>query len=749
MQVAPPRREKNPLMLHRTPLCLLLALTGAVYAQTATVSCWTETGLRKVLRETAPRGARAVRLSAARGETEWAQIVLRSTEAATARCSATPLMSATGATLPAACLVFHPAVYVHVSLPSGNAVRSPADWPEVLPVGDTATLPAGLNQSVYVQVRVPSDARPGLYRATISCVVAGQATFEIPLRLTVWPLTLPRTPTTRTSYYIWWDGLQKRFNLKPGTRQWREVMDRFFWFLVDHRLCPMSLPVDIHQGRPYLRDPRVNGVRLPYCGTDEELRETMRFVKRQGWQSRCFYYLYDEPPKRLWPEVWSVANRLHALDPLTPTLDTIQPDPALQGAVSIWCPNVENVYLSGEAITAARQRGEAVWWYTCCVPKAPYTTFLLDDDAIAPRLLFWSQPRYDLTGSLYVNTIHWGPEGNDIWAEAAVSPELQANNDGLIMYTGRGTSLADACPVTGVRLEMIRDGLEDVELLNLLRGEIIGAAQRQGRTDGPRLAQQHLAALAWQVMPDLRNCDRDPEHLLRLREQVARETLRLQRHPETLAEILGLRPRPFREGRQPVHSEKFCFALPGTPVIDGKLDEACWQEVAQANRPGLRTTITRFRNLTGRLWPSQETVVHWLYDKDFLYCAFRCGEPEVGKLAPLAEGGELSKADRVAVGLMPAGKPKWFVVTVDGAQFEGDLDKPLPVRQPQWQAKTHLDESGYTVELAFPRSLVMPALQPPFNLFRYAAPGDETLYMTGRFAHQDSPFEFGELVLQR
>ncbi|MEI6500898.1 MAG: hypothetical protein WCP21_07705, partial [Armatimonadota bacterium] len=124
-----------------------------------------------------------------------------------------------------------------------------------------------------------------------------------------------------------------------------------------------------------------------------------------------------------------------------------------------------------------------------------------------------------------------------------------------------------------------------------------------------------------------------------------------------------------------------------------------------------------------------------------------------GRLRALAAGGEFSQADRVAVGLMPVGDDgmrhqRWYVVTVDGTQLEGQPDKALPVSQPAWRAKVQQDEGGYTAEFAFPRSLLGTDLQPPFNLFRYAAPGGE-LYMTGRFAHRDSPMEFGELVFHR
>ena len=735
-------------MRHCFAVMLGLLALSAVSAGADGLQGWTQPGLVKVMRQDPPASEGELRLQAARGETEWGQIVLRASQTRQVRLRRPVLRDQRGRTLRPSSVTFHPAVYVHVSLPSGNAVKRPDYWPEVLPVAGTATVCADVNQPVYVELRVPPDATPGTYRGAIVCQ-SGKARLRVPVRLTVWPLTLPAIPTTRTSYYLWWEGLQKRFALKPDTPQWHTVMDRFFWFLVDHRLCPMSLPVDIHQGAPYLRDPRVNGVRLPYAGTDAELRETIAFVKRQGWLDRCFYYLYDEPPKSLWPEVWAAANRLHGLDPLTPTLDTIQPDSTLQGAVSIWCPNVESVCLSDEAIARARRRGEEVWWYTCCVPKHPYPTFLLDDDAIAPRLLFWSQPRYDLTGSLYINTIHWGPAGHDVWQEAAVSPELLANDDGLLLYSNdRGSGKPrpqDAVPVTGVRLEMIRDGLEDVELCNLLRAEIIRAARALGRPEPAALAQQHLAALASLIMPDLRHCDRDPQRLLALRRRVADETMRLQRDPRALEQLLRLQPRTIAEPVEPVADDKFAVATPGTPVVDGCLDDPVWERCSRENGPGCRTTITRFRNLTGRLWPCEQTLVRWVYDQDNLYCGFTCSEPDLAKPRPPAAGP--GGSDRVGVAVVIGGEQQWLMVTPDGKQLEGDVASPQPAAKPWWQARAQLAGDGYSVELALPRSRLGSG---PlcFNLFRYAAPGDETLYFTGRYSSKQNPFQWGLLQLQ-
>ena len=184
------------------------------------------------------------------------------------------------------------------------------------------------------------------------------------------------------------------------------------------------------------------------------------------------------------------------------------------------------------------------------------------------------------------------------------------------------------------------------------------------------------------------------------------------------------------------------------PTIDGKLDEPEWEAALQANAPGLRTLVTRFRNLAGRIWPSQTTSVLSLYDKNTIYFGWVCEEPDVKSLRFMAEAGKLDKVDRVAVGLVIQGKPRWFVVTADGAQFEGDLGDPQPLRRASWLARAQLETDGYTVELALPRALLDDPIRPAFNLFRHSAPGDETLYFVSRYGSKASPGQFGRLELR-
>ncbi len=170
-----------------------------------------------------------------------------------------------------------------------------------------------------------------------------------------------------------------------------------------------------------------------------------------------------------------------------------------------------------------------------------------------------------------------------------------------------------------------------------------------------------------------------------------------------------------------------------------------------------------------------------LHDDANLYFAFRCGEPEVAKLKPLAEQPELARVDRVAVALGVGGQERWFVVTLEGTRLEGSLQQPQPVRGGGWEAKTHLDADGYTVEMRLripptgsagledpqPSSAGFQPAQSSsatvttlggleartttpvtFNLFRFAAPGQETLYFTGRHSSKQSPSQLGTLELR-
>ena len=88
---------------------------------------------------------------------------------------------------------------------------------------------------------------------------------------------------------------------------------------------------------------------------------------------------------------------------------------------------------------------------------------------MAHRLLFWQQKRENIEGLLYWDTTWWNPASTqNPWADMATVKDINPNihGDGAILYPGKQVGVDG--PVSSIRLEMIRDGLEDFDYLTLV-----------------------------------------------------------------------------------------------------------------------------------------------------------------------------------------------------------------------------------------------------------------------------------------
>lgn len=121
--------------------------------------------------------------------------------------------------------------------------------------------------------------------------------------------------------------------------------------------------------------------------------------------------------------------------------------------------------------SAFGENGE-LWWYTCETPRNPSPTYHIEDELISSRLLSWMMYDYGVTGNLYWNAAlyAWRESafGNlilqDYYSTALRYPT--ANGDGFLLYPGRPYGIDG--PVGSVRLNSIRDGNEDYDLLYAL-----------------------------------------------------------------------------------------------------------------------------------------------------------------------------------------------------------------------------------------------------------------------------------------
>ncbi len=152
-----------------------------------------------------------------------------------------------------------------------------------------------------------------------------------------------------------------------------------------------------------------------------------------------------------------------------------------------WCPLLDKYNsessrgLYGETYKIATESGNTVtqnaekWWYSAGIPKNPYPSYHIDDDGYSPVVYSWMQYAYGVTGNLYWSATFYlervSENGSvvynalqDCYDTAMRFPST--NGDGFLVYPGAPYGIYG--PVGSVRLERLRDGLEEYDLLYAL-----------------------------------------------------------------------------------------------------------------------------------------------------------------------------------------------------------------------------------------------------------------------------------------
>lgn len=112
-----------------------------------------------------------------------------------------------------------------------------------------------------------------------------------------------------------------------------------------------------------------------------------------------------------------------------------------------------------------------LWWYGCVNPDYPFPTYHIDDTAVSARLESWMKADYDIIGNLYwATTLYtFSLENGDTSVlledlyEGTAQRCLSTNGEGFLFYPGAKYGVYG--PLPSIRLEQIRDGLEEYEMI--------------------------------------------------------------------------------------------------------------------------------------------------------------------------------------------------------------------------------------------------------------------------------------------
>lgn len=421
----------------------------------------------------------------------------------------------------------------------------------ILPFVDRFDVDEGKVQSLWLSVACPAGQRAGVYRGRVTVSPTNAEDRTIPVEVRVFAFDLPRKRSLPTSITTFEEHLTRIH----GDAWNREMYWRYVDFLHAHRIN-MDRSYRENEATPTLEDVErlVAGGQDAWClryirqpgkggsgtGADPatyddyitkaiaEAQAAYDVFEKAGAAELCYIYLFDEVPEEQFDALKKAAGRIREALPGVPTSTTANDrEYGLTSGVSdvmdTWATSI--VAFSTEEYLAkvkrSRANGVKVKWYTTIWPPDPYPTFLIEDDAIGARLLMGAMTqKYRPDGFGYWATTWWGANDSPITKGPYTdwNPFTGASHgDGSLFCPGEDG------PLTTIRFENFRDGLEDYEYYRLLEKAIAAGRQR----GVPEAQLQSAEALL-----------RVPEEIVKALDDFTRDARLLERHRLRIAEAI-------------------------------------------------------------------------------------------------------------------------------------------------------------------------------------------------------------------
>jgi|GEM_PF-661917 len=481
-----------------------------------------------------------VRMSLARNEYESTQLVVRPASALSkVRLELHDLSRAGGqGVIPSSAIAWSAVGFVKTDKPD-YPVTHIGLWPDPLHDASPVDVAAGFPQPFWVTVYAAPGTTPGQYEGTITVHADGAPASDVQMLVTVWDFELPATPSLKSAFDIYPQRLGDTYDrwfpswaqaLKAegiGPEQLAHQIERD---LVRRRLAPMRhVPVDGTANPSSIDWTGVSAFALGQYGGSfdnhwpqspeamdrlaSQYHAAADELARIGVLDRHYIYAYDEPKPGL-PAVANVTRMLHHADPRLRLLVTMN-QPADVERLRAWFEPIDivcwrNVVFDPAQAQALQRMGKENWLYVSG-PRPPYPTLVIDYPSIAYRVLPWMCWKYGIKGLLYWCVDYWTTNPY----EQPMNREPGHNGNGSLYYPGpRG-------PVPSIRLEVLRDGMEDYEYLALL-AEAVRKAESSGQANAELIAEaKQVLAVDSRVVESMRIYTNDPQRLLTARARIA------------------------------------------------------------------------------------------------------------------------------------------------------------------------------------------------------------------------------------
>lgn len=516
-------------------LVLLLSMLAVAKGENTNMSgrqsiqVWVADPLTKILPNThVPENPPAsVSVDTVRNEYESAQIAVHATkDIRKLVVSVHPVAGKTGAGpwIEANFLGFIPVEKGTSDTPPEHLIGSPPlQIPDPLLKKKFVSVPAGTNQPIWLTIYTPKTTEPGDYTFTAS-ITADEDVCEVPIRVRVHRFTLPDERTLHLTNWFNTGNVTTGLKVERWSERYWKLLEDYARVMAEHRQNVVITPMfelisarddgqgnltfdfqrfdrwvalfqkagvigtiegshlggrsdweakDFNASRPKIYNPDGSLQQRPQVTvSSEEQRQFLAkylpalcaHLKEKGWFDIYIQHLCDEPIpanaesyKKLSSYVREYAPGMRIIDASMCT--------EIAGALDIWVPQPTELEQKSDFFAQRKQAGDEIWFYTCLAPRGKYMNRFLDFPLIKTRLLHWANFKYDLTGYLHWGFNYWrGDPFTDLQSDW-----LPPGDSHLVYPSSRGI-------LSSIRLEALRDGVEDYEMLKILEKKNAKAA---------------------------------------------------------------------------------------------------------------------------------------------------------------------------------------------------------------------------------------------------------------------------------
>lgn len=485
--------------------------------------------LEKIFRETSVFKETEALAHVAKGEHATFQFVIRSRENISSLTCMAGLLIGERDTLSEVKIGYVDYVPVgrNYPLPSRDRLISPSGfYPDPIMEKENVRVEANQTQPVWITVRIPADAAEGSYKGELRLTGSiDKRSFEmtVPIQVQVYPVAVDKTSLWVTNWFFSHPGNLKLIygkEVAPYSPEYWEYASMLAKKMAEYRqnvalISPLHLATYsmTPEGRysidftnfdktveVFIKEGvigRIEGghiggrkggwlsdfvLTVPVVEADTVYFKPMPLASdsarsfyntfipalnnhlvEKGWDKIYMQHLMDEPiPENVGTYIEIAAF----VKKLAPDLKIVEAchSKDVKNTVQVWVPQLDYLNRDFAFYQERAKAGDEVWFYTCVNPRGEYANRFIDLPLLKTRILHWINFKYDIPGYLHWGFNYW----NENPYQETATIQLESGNvlpggDSWIVYPG------DKKLNSSIRLEAMRDGIVDYELLKMLK----------------------------------------------------------------------------------------------------------------------------------------------------------------------------------------------------------------------------------------------------------------------------------------